>query len=58
MISLAHELFMSEHYPRNLKSDILQEEEITTELLYNSANYLPFLEVFIGLTTKQSSINS
>ena len=28
------------------------DEEITTELLYNNANYLPFLEVFIGLTTK------
>ena len=37
---------------RFVKSDILQEEEITTELLYNSANYLPFLEVFIGLPTK------
>ena len=35
-----------------IKSDILQEEDITTELFYNSANYLPFLEVFIGLTTK------
>ena len=37
---------------RFIKPEVLQEEKVSTDILDNHINYLPFSEVFIGLITK------